>query len=272
MEIGRTLSFPFREPSWLRRTAVGALLELFPLLVVGPALLAALRHPGRHAFPVTTIVLGAVAGLGTRWITLGYFRRVALGVFRGDTAGLPAWDRFDEDVLEGIKLWLLSLGVFLPAAGLTAAMAFLLVALGAPWAAWLPVVVVLPVAAVATLFFLPAALLASIAEGELAAAFDVARLSRRIGRAAGPYLLAFLLAVAAEIVAQTGLLLMCVGIFATRFLAHCMAVHAFASAYHEGRSDAPETPTAAAEPPRVPLLPADDGGQAAVFRGETTAE
>ncbi len=271
MEIGRSLSFPFREPSWLRRTAIGALLELFPLLVVLPALLGTLRHSLRHGFPLTTVILAAVAGLGSRWITLGYFRRIALGVFRGDAAGLPAWDRLDEDLVEGIKLWLLSLGLFLPAAGLTAAMAFLFVALGAPWAAWLPVLLVLPVAALATLFVLPAALLASVAEGELSAAFDVTRLSRRIGAAAGAYLLAFLVAVAAEIVAQVGLLVVCVGIFATRFLAHCVAVHAFASAYREGCPAAPAPPAGAPAAP-LPVLPPPGAPQAGVLRGPDTAE
>jgi hypothetical protein len=54
--------------------------------------------------------------------------------------------------------------------------------------------------------------------------------ARRMG---GAYFLAFLFALAAEVVAQLGLLAFCLGIFATRFIAHAMAVHAFATIYRE---------------------------------------
>ncbi len=78
--------------------------------------------------------------------------------------------------------------------------------------------------------------MSAIAGRNAACAFDVDRVTAMIGRNLGPYLLAFLVAIAAEIVAQFGLLLCCVGIFATRFAAHCVGVYAFATAYRGRRA------------------------------------
>jgi len=235
MEFGRSLSYPFRDPRWITRVLVGAALEVLPILTALPLLLVLFRHHGSPRLgqlPLLGIV--AVAGLLCRWIVLGYLARVARDALAGGGGGLPAWDRFEKDLVEGLKLWLLTIGLFLPALGVTASIAFLLAAMGFP-APWLPILVVLPPLALATLFLLPAALVASVAENELAAAFDLTRVAGVIGAMFGPYVLAFVLAIAIEIVAQLGLLVLCVGIFATRFLAHCIVVHAFAAVYREGR-------------------------------------
>ncbi len=89
----------------------------------------------------------------------------------------------------------------------------------------------LPVAALATLLYLPAALLATVESGSMTAAFDAGSVTRRLHTVLAPCLLAVVVAGAAEILAQLGLLLACAGVFFTRFGAHCITVHAFASAW-----------------------------------------
>ena len=49
-----------------------------------------------------------------------------------------------------------------------------------------------------------------------------------------------------SIIAQLGIVICCVGIFATRFVAHCVAVHAFAAAFRQGAAPLPVGPGEAA--------------------------
>ncbi len=241
-ELGASFAYPFRHPAWLGRIVVGAALEVVPILLFLPTLMN-LSH-GWHRLRFTHLAvlpLAIVAALACRFLVLGYLRRAVKGILDGTGQGLPAWDRMGEDLVEGLGLWLVSLVLFLPALGVTAALTLLIVALTSPAMAWLPVVLVGLPAVFVTLLYLPAALLATVADNQLAAAFAFDRVTGTIGRAFGPYALAFLIAIGAEIIAQLGLLVCCVGIFATRFAAHCVAVHAFALAFRPGEAPATNT-------------------------------
>jgi len=196
--------------------------------------LSLLGHARLRAVHFPLLACAGFLALAGRWVVLGYLRRVAIAALRGEDDGLPAWDRFEEDFTEGLKLWLVALGLVLPAIGITVSFAFLFQAVGLGGIAWMPVVVLLPPLLLATFLYMPAALLAAVSSAEVTAAFDVPRVSAVVNRVAGPYLLAFVLALATEIIAQFGLLLVCAGIFATRFLAHCMVAHAFASVWRAG--------------------------------------
>ncbi len=232
---GGSFAYPFRHPAWLGRVLVGAVLDAVPAVLLLPAALALLGH--RHALPGRALVLvpvAAMVGLAARSLVLGYLGRAAREIVRGTSSGLPPWDRMGDDLVEGFKLWLVAVTLWLPALAGTAGLALLVLALGSSSLAWLSVLLVAPPAALLTLAYLPAGLLAMIDEGDAGAAFGVERVAGTMGRAAGPYAIAFLVAFGAEIVAQFGLLACCVGIFATRFVAHCVAVHAFASAYRQG--------------------------------------
>lgn len=246
-DLGRSLSFPFRHPAWLGRVLIGAALETVPVLFALPLILSLARARHHFAFHLLALLpIVVLVGLLCRFLVLGYLRRTAKGVLDGTADGLPAWDRPAEDVVEGLKLWLVSVILFLPAIGVTAALTLLFMALTSPHLAWLPVVVVGVPALLVTLFYLPAGLLATIAENEVLAAFAFDRVVGTVGRAFGPYALAILVAIGAEILAQLGLLICCVGIFATRFAAHCVGVHVFATAYRQGM--APSLP-----PPQLPV-------------------
>ena len=239
-DLGASFAYPFRHPAWFGRALVGASLDIAPVLLVVPLLLRLLRH-GRLFTGVTATLLpmAAVLALLGRFLVFGYLARAAREVLGGTSAGLPPWDRMGDDLAEGFKLWLVAVALWLPAVALTAGLALLVMALTSPAFAWLPVILVGPPAALLTFAYLPAGLLAAVSDGEMASAFDFDRVTGTVGRAFGPYALAFLLAFGAEIFAQLGLILCCVGIFLTRFIAHCVTVHAFASAYREGVQAAP---------------------------------
>jgi hypothetical protein len=234
MDLGRSVAFPFHGPVWFGRVLVGALLEIAPLLLSLPLLLSALgRVPCPTALLVGLGILAAVVSLVSRAVVLGYLRRIVRGVLVGACRELPRWDRFGEDVVEGIKLMLVIVVLWLPVTVVLVALTVLVAGAAGTTLAWLPVIVLGPPAALITVLYLPAALLTVVATDELGAAFDIERVFAAIGRMGGAYFLAFVFALAAEVVAQLGLLALCVGIFATRFIAHAMAVHAFATIYRE---------------------------------------
>jgi hypothetical protein len=242
-DLGRSFSFPFRHPAWLGRVLMGAALEVVPFLLALPIILSAVKMHHRfpwHAFAV--LPFAALVALLCRFLVLGYLRRTAKGVLDGTTDGLPAWDRPAEDIVEGLKLWLVSVALFLPAIGVTAGITLLFMALTSPGMAWLPLVVLGPPALLITLLYLPAGLLATVVDDDILAAFAFDRVAGVVGRAFGAYVLAGLVAIGAEILAQFGLVLCCVGIFATRFAAHCVGVHAFATAYRQGLPESPPPP------------------------------
>ncbi len=242
-DLGASFSFPFRNPVWFRRVLAGAALELVPFLLIAPLALAAFGHrhrPGWASFLL--LALAALVGLLCRFLVLGYLARTAGGVLAGTGEGLPPWDHPAEDLVEGLKLWLVAVLLWLPAVAVTVGVMLLVMALTSPAAAWVPLVLLGLPAALITLAYLPAGLLATVAQGDAFAAFDFERVVARVSAVFGPYALAFLVAIAAEILAQFGLIACCVGIFATRFIAHCVAVHAFAAAYRLGPSPAPAGP------------------------------
>jgi hypothetical protein len=243
------VAFPFRGPLWIQRALVGGVLELFPMLVGLVAIPAYLWRPGHRMplVPLGLLPLVLLVGLLCRFVLLGYMRRIAHNVLLGGPDELPPWDRPIDDLIEGLKLTLVGIAVFIPAIGVTLCVALLVMAATSAAGAVFPIVVLGPPLLFVTLVYFPAALLATIESNELGAAFDMRVVARHIGRCAGPYTLAFLIAIAAEILAQLGLLVCCVGVFISRFLAHCITVHAFATAYRAG---AP-----AATLPALPLEP-----------------
>jgi hypothetical protein len=253
MDVGRSVSYPFRGSVWLPRILVGALLEVVPLLAALPLLRMVLRS-SHHLRPggLVWLPFAALVGLACRLCVIGYMRRIVIDVLAGADRELPPWDRFGEDFVEGLKLWLVMLALWLPGLGLVLAAMFLVGMAAWSGAAWLPAVIFGPPVALVTLFYLPAGLLNAIATGDIGRAFDIPRVTARIGRTFGPYLLAFLFAVATEIFAQTGLILFCVGIFATRFVAHAMTVHVFASVFARDER-MPATPQGPV--PYVPFTP-----------------
>ncbi len=247
MDVGRSFSFPFREPRWVPRLLLGALLEIVPVLMVGPVVVSLARERGEVAPTVVPLLgLAVLTALVCRWIQFGYLRRIAADALASSGGGLPAWDRFDADLAEGFKLWVTGIVLFIPALAVSGGLALLMGAVGLAGWLWLPLAFILPLSLLATLIYLPAGLANAVAEDSVFAAFDVETVLARAGAAAAAYILSLAVAVATEVLAQFGLMLLCAGIFVTRFLAHCITVHAVASAWREGIAAAPQPLSAGA--------------------------
>lgn len=237
--------FAFRQPGWLRRVMVGAGLELVPALLVVP-MLARLWDLGEEPRHLPGMLVPAILlALTARFIVLGYLRRIVRAAAAGTVCDLPPWDEIGADLVAGATLWLVSVGLCLPAAVVSFVTWLVVMELGGGVAAVLGTLAVALPAFVATLALLPAALVTAITENDPAAAFNLPRVLARLRRADGPYVLAFLVAFAAEILAQLGLLLCCVGVVPARFLAHCVTAHAFGTAFR--------APPAPPQPPPPPV-------------------
>lgn len=235
--------FAFRQPGWLRRVMVGAGLELVPVLIAVPAL-ARLWDLGAQPRHLPGVLVPAILlALAARFVVLGYLRRIVRAAVTGTVVGLPPWEAIGTDLVAGATLWLVSVGLCLPAAVVSFVTWLVLLELGGGVAAVLGTLAVALPAFVATFALLPAALVAAITEGDAAAAFNLPRVLARLRRADGPYVLAFLVAFAAEILAQLGVLLCCVGVVPARFLAHCVTAHAFGTAFRDPSAPPPAPPS-----------------------------
>lgn len=74
MDVGRSISYVFEDPDWIKKVLIGGLLSLIP-------------------------VFG--------WfVVLGYWIRVAQNVSNGHDLPLPLWDDFGGDFIRGAKAWL----------------------------------------------------------------------------------------------------------------------------------------------------------------------
>ncbi|HPW55397.1 MAG: DUF4013 domain-containing protein [Thermoanaerobaculaceae bacterium] len=247
-----SFTFAFRQPGWLRRVMIGAGFELVPVLIALPVLVR-LRHLGEEPYHLPAVLVPTIVlALAARFVVLGYLRRVVRAAATGSVVGLPAWEAIGTDLVAGATLWLVAVGFCLPAAVVSFVTWFVLLELGGAVAAGLGMLTVALPAFAATLALLPAALVAAITEDDPAAAFDLPRVFARLRRAAGPYVLAFLVAFAAEILAQLGLLLCCLGVVPARFLAHCVTAHAFGTAFRNPSGPSPDSrPHADSEPEPV---------------------
>ncbi len=231
MDVGASFAFPFRGRRWLRRVLAGGALETLPLLLAAPVVVELLSGDGPDPALLIWLPPLAVVSLACRLAVLGYLRRIARGILEGTLGEPPSWARPGTLVVEGLSLWLVATTLWLPAFALAAAAVALAAFFGSTAPVWLPAVLAGVPAALVTLFLLPACLVAAVEGNNLALALDLRAITARIARAPGGYLAALAFALATEVLAQFGLLLLCIGLFVTRFAAHVMAVHALATAW-----------------------------------------
>ncbi|MFZ5785938.1 MAG: DUF4013 domain-containing protein [Acidobacteriota bacterium] len=219
---------------------VGGALETLPF-VLGIALVAAFLSAERTDWTlVASLAPLALVSLACRFAVLGYLRRVARGILDGTLAEPPSWARPGALVVDGLSLWLVSLALWLPALVVAVTAVALATLAGSTEAVWLPAVLAGGPAALATVFLLPACLLAAVEGESVALALDLRSAAARIARTPGSYTAACAFALATEVLAHFGLLLLVVGLLVTRFAAHVMAVHAFASAWRSMPAPAAE--------------------------------
>lgn len=252
MELSKSIGFPFRDPHWMPRALLGGFFRGVSEILALPLVFAIGRHGFHLSWRSNSLVLFALAlSIPFRLIILGYFRRIVRGASNHSLPGLPPWDQFGDDLIGGIRLFFVSVALFLPT------IAFLILTtlfVGTSTPNFTPLILILfaiPMVGL-TLFYLPAALVLAISSGDLTAAFDLKRVFSKIGQNLGFYLIAFLITVAAKILSQVGLILCCVGVFFTGFLADVITAHVFASVFAETQDD---STSHALQPPEIPHLP-----------------
>ena len=83
-DIGAAFKFQFRDPNWVSKMLLGALFEFLGLLLIG------------------------------RFLVMGYQVEVIQRVIRKEQNPLPEWDRLSEKLLDGIKLFVISIVYLIP--------------------------------------------------------------------------------------------------------------------------------------------------------------
>jgi hypothetical protein len=210
-DFPKTFTFIFEDRDWVSKLLIGALFSLLGVFIIG------------------YIVL------------LGYFAQLVRNVVAGSERPLPEWRNFGDYLADGIRLFGVGLVYMLPFIGL-ALMLIVPAALmegagheaaGAVLGILLPVVLVPLVFAVTLL--LPAVFLRVIMLGRFSAGFELGEVFALIRASGINYLLAIAVHLVAGFVAQFGILLCCVGVFATSFWSLAASTHAFAQAYRLAR-------------------------------------
>jgi hypothetical protein len=186
-------------------------------------------------------VLASVFIIGIFFV-YGYMARLVRNVINGVQFPLPEWDDLGEYFTEGLKLFAVVLVYVIPVIIVACVAVIPAVILGAGgndnetlrslagmsasciWCLVSPLSLALGV-------WMPAALLMVVLTGDFKAGFDFSRISGFIRANAGNYILAFLVSLVAHFAAGFGFVLLCVGVFLTRFWADCVAAFAFAEVY-----------------------------------------
>jgi hypothetical protein len=210
-DFAKPFTFVFEDRDWVTKILIGGLFSLLGVFIIGHIVL------------------------------LGYFARLVRNVVAGSERPLPEWSDFGEYLGEGLKLFGVVLIYLMPLFGL-ALMLIVPAALlegaghegmGALFGVLFPLVLV-PLA-FAVMVFLPAGLLRVVMLGRFSAAFELGEVVALMRASGVSYLLAIAVHLVAGFAAQFGILLCCVGVFATTFWSLAASSHAFAQAYRLAR-------------------------------------
>jgi hypothetical protein len=198
LDFGRALRFFFEDPKWVTKIILGGLFAMLSIFLVG-----------------TFFVAGYVVGIT---------RRTA----RGESQPLPEWDDLGTLFVDGARALAVYLGHIIPLGILATVLALAvggvfqsentpdslrIIAMLIVFAGY----VLLTVASIAVLLYLPAAFTRFVVQDKVAAAFDVRENFLFIKRNLANYSLALLAILAASFLSQFGIILFCIGIFPASF-------------------------------------------------------
>lgn len=205
-------AFVFQDERWLSKVLVGGLFQLLAVLLIGV------------------------------FFILGYCAQLTRNVIAGHAKPLPDWDRLGDYFGEGVRLFLVVLlytipfvivafAIIIPVIGLNAfADRNELAQLASGTIVSVLSCLIVPLS-LAMSFWIPAALLFSVLENRLGAAFEFKRIFNYIKNNFVNYLLAFVVYLVARFAVGFGFLLLCCGVFVTAFWSIVVATYAFAQAY-----------------------------------------
>lgn len=208
MDFGQALTFQFKDPRWIQKFLLAALLSLIPIF--GQA-----------------VVFGWSLAIGQR-------------VMRGDANLLPEMD-LTNDLLRGLKAWGIGLVYLLPAliiaAPIGAAIGFLVAGAdgrsGYLWLlAGLSLVAILIVYGLALIFVLPASLGNFMAKGEkIQAGWDVKEVYRLLRRNPAAYFLVMIGGILCIFITSLGLAGCIIGVIVSSLYSLTIMAHLYGQAY-----------------------------------------
>ena len=210
IDFGRSFAFYFEDPDWVKKTLIGGGLYL--------------------AGTIGLIVLGA--GLILYAMCGGYAMRVMQRSYAGDPRPLPEWEDYGGLMRDGFKLLLLSLayvavffglpflvivilGVISSAAhsdALSGVMALLI----------LLIQLVSMLLSLGLAIYLPAAFARMTLYQRLGAGFEFKENLALIKRNPSNYFIGLVIIILAHVASNFGVILCCVGVFATAFWSMCV--------------------------------------------------
>ena len=236
-DFARALRFFFEDPKWVTKIILGGLFVILSTFIVG-----------------TFFVLGYVVGIT---------RRAA----RGESHPLPEWDDLGTLFVDGARALAVYLGHVIPLGILVTILALAVggvvqsenapdslrvMAMLIVFAGYLLVTI----ASIAILLYLPAAFTRFVLQDNVAAAFDVRENFFFIKRNLANYGLALVAILAASFLSQFGIILFCIGIFPASFWSSAVAGFALGEVAHKDPNPASAPPAnAPTTPPKV-----DPGG------------
>lgn len=205
-EFGRGFTFAFEDPDWIKKIAIGGVFTLLASLIIGI------------------------------FFVIGYQVRILRNVANGAPRPLPEWDDLGGIFNDGLAPFgaylAYGLGATLLVSPFFCMMAFVGPMLGGNdgGAAAGAVIAIGAVVFYASIFviglamwvWLPAAFLRVALAGRFGAAFEFGEILGFIKRHLVNYLLTLAALLVASFLAQFGIILCCVGVFATTFLSHCI--------------------------------------------------
>lgn len=212
VDFGRAFTFTFEDPEWLKKVLIGGLFYLLVFLLIG------------------------------LFFVFGYAARVARNVAAGVARPLPEWDDLGGFFGEGARLIGVTLIYYLPivilaivafgggvaigsfSGGDDAAAALT----GGLFSVGMCLVWIL---AIGISILLPAAITLAVMRQSFAAAFDFPAIFAYIKANAANYVLLIVVHIAANFIAQFGVILLCVGVLFTSFWALLPFAYALGETY-----------------------------------------
>lgn len=211
IDFGRPFNFVFEDQKWLVKVLIGGVCFFIPI----------------------------VGGM----IVMGYQRRIMLAVAEGNDRGLPEWDQWGEDLVNGLKMFGIFLGYMLPG---------LFLYIGGSIGGVILAEVAGDEAAIVGMLFscigmplymlgaliAPVGVLRFVDTGSFGAAFSIGSVIGFVKANAINVLLAILIGMIAGFIAGFGLILLCIGVWFTMAWAMYVQGHAWGQVLRISRAGA----------------------------------
>ncbi len=204
MDVGRSISYVFQDPNWLKKILIGGVLTIIPVF-------------------------------GT-FVAVGYWIRIARNVATGNELPLPEWDQFGEDFVRGLKafvavfIWAIPLIVlYACGSGLISAAGRSSNSGGSAIAGLFGALVfgLAVLASIAIGFIAPIIVGRVVMQDNIGAAFEFNAIIEDARQNVVPLLIIIGMSYALGFVASFGVILCFVGVIFTSFLSYVMLSHLY---------------------------------------------